>query len=121
MVQVAPCSHERLLRKTQACTCEALVEAMGLALEVVTTRGVRGFWGIAVTVRWTNRCDSRSSPRSSRNIRSRAWEDSALFACIEFNAKHANKPVTYVPAAFLPSPQLCLFLAGFGMRFAGKC
>jgi hypothetical protein len=32
-----------------------------------------------------------------------------------------NKPATYVPAAFLPLPQLCLFLVGFRRRFAGKC
>ncbi len=51
-----------LLRRAEARTREALIEAMGRALDAVTARDTRGFFDHrAVTARWSNRYDRRSS------------------------------------------------------------
>jgi hypothetical protein len=49
------------MRKAEARTREALVEAMGRASDALTSRDARGFFGhCAVTARWTNYYDKRS-------------------------------------------------------------
>ncbi len=55
------------MRKAEARTREALMEAMGRALDALTSRDARGFFGhCAVTARWTNYYDKRSSFRCAK-------------------------------------------------------
>jgi len=55
-----------LLRKAEASSRDALVEAMGRGISAVTPQDVRGFSSTVATVYWLNNYDKRSSVRIPR-------------------------------------------------------
>ena len=59
-----------LLRRAEARTREALIEAMGIALCTVTARDARGSSSTAATARWVNRYDRRFRDKRDPN---RIW------------------------------------------------
>jgi hypothetical protein len=69
-----------MLRKVEARSREALIEAIGRALDAITSRDAKGFSSTADTGYWINRCDRRCSAWMEEREGRQSWCTDVIIA-----------------------------------------